>query len=78
MLENAEKEQWHVTIAEKDVALAESKIKGNKQAKAVPFDVFDAELLTNLVNENDLVISMLPASLHIHVARKCAEFKNIS
>lgn len=75
LLGNAEKEQWHITIGEKDVALAESKINGNPQAKAVTFDVFDAELLTGLVKENDLVISMLPASLHIHVARKCAELK---
>lgn len=75
LLENAEKEQWHITIAEKDVALAEKKLKGHSQSKAVTFDVFDAELLTNLVGSNDLVISMLPASLHIHVARKCAELK---
>ncbi|MEQ8904765.1 saccharopine dehydrogenase C-terminal domain-containing protein [Ekhidna sp.] len=75
LLENAEKEQWHVTIAEKDIALAERKLKGHAQSKAVPFDVFDAELLTNLVGDNDLIISMLPASLHIHVARKCAELK---
>lgn len=75
LLENAKKEHWHITIGEKDLALAESKIKGNTQAKAVTFDVFDAELLTQLVTEHDLVISMLPASLHIHVARKCAELK---
>ncbi|WP_425390595.1 saccharopine dehydrogenase family protein [Ekhidna sp.] len=75
LLDNAEKEAWQLTIAEKDVALAESKIKGHPRATAVTFDVFDAELLSNLVGSSDLIISMLPASLHIHVARKCAELK---
>ncbi|WP_370089443.1 saccharopine dehydrogenase family protein [Ekhidna sp.] len=75
LLDHANEQQWKITIAEKDLELATSKIKGNSQAKAVPFDVFDAELLNNLVGANDLIISMLPASLHIHVARKCAELK---
>ena len=75
LLEHSEKEQWTITIAEKDLALANNKIQGQKNAKAVFFDVFDAELLNELVGASDLVISMLPASLHIHVARKCAELK---
>ncbi|SNT06488.1 saccharopine dehydrogenase (NADP+, L-glutamate forming) [Ekhidna lutea] len=75
LLDHATEEQWNITIAEKDLKLAESKIKDHPQAKAVPFDVFDEEILTNLVGEHELIISMLPASLHIHVARKCAELK---
>ena len=75
LLDHANDEHWKLTIAEKDLELAASKINGHPQAKALPFDVFDAELLNNLVNEHDLIISMLPASLHIHVARKCAELK---
>ncbi len=75
LLDHSIDEQWEITIAEKDLDLATAKIKGHSQAKAVPFDVFDAELLTNLVEEHDLIISMLPASLHIHVARKCAELE---
>lgn len=75
LLDHAESEQWHITIAEKNLELATSKIKGHPSAKAVTFDVFDNELLASLVEANDLIISMLPASLHIHVARRCAEFK---
>jgi saccharopine dehydrogenase (NADP+, L-glutamate forming) len=37
--------------------------------------VFDGGLLDKLVGSHDLIISMLPASLHVHVARKCAELK---
>ncbi|MFK7951819.1 MAG: saccharopine dehydrogenase family protein [Ekhidna sp.] len=72
LLSHSEKENWQVTIAEKDVKLAESKIEGQTNAKAIPFDVFDDASLSKAVQENDLIISMLPASLHIHVAKKCA------
>ncbi|MEO9871907.1 saccharopine dehydrogenase family protein [Ekhidna sp.] len=75
LLSHAQEEQWNLTIAEKDIELAKSKIEGRSTAKAVSFDVFNAELLTSLVSSNDLIISMLPASLHIHVAKKCAELK---
>ena len=75
LLKHSIEENWTITIAEKDLELAKTKINGHDKANAVPFDVFDAELLNNLVSGNDLIISMLPASLHIHVARKCAELK---
>ncbi len=73
LLTHSEKENWQITIAEKDVQLAQSKIEGQPNAKAIPFDVFDESGLSESVQENDLIISMLPASLHIHVAKKCAE-----
>ncbi|MEP0987721.1 saccharopine dehydrogenase C-terminal domain-containing protein [Ekhidna sp.] len=75
LLDHASTEEWNLTIAEKDLTLAEEKINGHENAKAVPFDVFDAEYLSQLVQDHDLIISMLPASLHIHVARKCAELQ---
>ena len=73
LLSNASSENWHITIAEKDLALAQSKIKGHKSASVIDFDVFDEALLVRLVTDHDMIISMLPASLHIHVAKKCAE-----
>lgn len=73
LLEHSVKENWQITIAEKDIELAQSKIEEHSNAKAIPFDVFDNDILTSSIQENDLIISMLPASLHIHVAKKCAE-----
>lgn len=75
LLTHASAEEWNLTVGEKDVLLAETKLNGHNRAKAVLFDVFDDDLLTSLVKEHDLIISMLPASLHIHVARKCAQLK---
>lgn len=74
LLSHSEKENWQITIAEKDVDLAKSKIEGQANAQAITFDVFDEKNLESAVQANDLIISMLPASLHIHVAKKCAAF----
>lgn len=75
LLSHAASEDWRITIAEKDISLAEAKIGNSTRGAAEPFDVFDTDLLHSLVDRHDLIISMLPASLHIHVARKCAELK---
>jgi saccharopine dehydrogenase-like NADP-dependent oxidoreductase len=72
LLSHSKQEDWQITIAEKDLDLAKSKIEGQNNAHAIPFDVFDETTLENAVQANDLIISMLPASLHIHVAKKCA------
>ena len=73
LLKNSVSEDWRITIAEKDKELAESKIKGYSNASVMDFDVFNDQLLNEAVKQHDIVISMLPASLHIHVAKKCAE-----
>lgn len=73
LLTNAPSEDWKITIAEKDVQLAKAKIHDSPYASVVDFDVFDEEALTQMVTNHDLIISMLPASMHIHVAKKCAE-----
>ena len=73
LLKNAAAENWQVTIAEKNKELALEKIQGHPNAAVADFDIFNEELLKSLVTTNDLVISMLPASMHIHVAKQCAE-----
>ncbi|GAB4245929.1 MAG: saccharopine dehydrogenase C-terminal domain-containing protein [Ekhidna sp.] len=73
LLNQTKTEGWQITIAEKDVALAQAKIKGHHNASVIDFDVFNPDQLSQVVTNHDLIISMLPASLHIHVAKKCAE-----
>ena len=73
LLEHSSKENWKLTIAEKDVALAKEKINGHEHASAIPFDVNDESSLSSAIETHDLIISMLPASFHFAVAEKCAE-----
>ncbi len=73
LITNSTKENWFITVAEKNKEIAEQKIQGQPNASVTDFDVFNSEMLHALVAEHELIISMLPASLHIHVAKKCAE-----
>ncbi|REE05751.1 saccharopine dehydrogenase family protein [Marinoscillum furvescens] len=70
LLENATNEHWSVTIGEKDLQLAQQKFP---EAACVAFDIYNTESSTTQIKKMDLVISMLPASLHVHVAKICAQ-----
>jgi saccharopine dehydrogenase-like NADP-dependent oxidoreductase len=72
--ENCQKKRWYVTIADK--SFSHAKEKANFQnSKAVEANILDHQRLMSLISENDLIISMLPAHLHIHVAQYCLKYK---
>jgi saccharopine dehydrogenase-like NADP-dependent oxidoreductase len=75
LLFNAEKENWFVTISDQSKELASEAVSNHKNAKAIAFDVNNEEERSRLIDENDLVISMLPAHMHISVAKDCIKFK---
>jgi saccharopine dehydrogenase-like NADP-dependent oxidoreductase len=62
---------WHVAVADRDLALARSKTLGHPRAEAISFDLSNREELVSLVSSSDLVVSMLPADLHAQVALEC-------
>ena len=43
LLANAKKENWHITVADQSLALAESKIKKHPLAKAIALDVWNSK-----------------------------------
>ncbi len=61
-----------VIVADQDLEMAEMKVIGVSYASATKFDVFDETERFELIHKADLVISMLPAAFHIHVAAVCA------
>jgi saccharopine dehydrogenase (NADP+, L-glutamate forming) len=65
----SKEQQWQLTIGEKEPEMARSRFP---ELKVIPFDIMDEKLATETLSDADLVISMLPASLHIHVAVICA------
>ena len=69
LLEHAGEDQWKVTIGEQDTALAQKKFP---EAEVIPFDIMNHDLAKSEIEKADLVISMVPASLHIYVAKICA------
>lgn len=74
LLKKAAAHDWKLTVADMDKSLAEEKIAGHANASALAFDIKDADKRRALIQQQDLVISMLPAFMHGDVARDCVEF----
>ena len=68
---HAEELDWSITIADVSLELAKSKANGHPRVKAVEFDVNDTARRSQLVAASTLVVSMLPAHMHISVAKDC-------
>ena len=67
------KNKWQIIIADASLSLAESKINSPSVARAAALNARDAAERLILIRESDLVISLLPPSLHILVAKDCLE-----
>ena len=68
--ENAEAHSWDLQIADRDHSLAKSKCKSSS-TKCIEIDINDTSAVSKLISGSSLVVSMLPASLHIHIAEEC-------
>lgn len=74
LLNKSEKENLFITIADISSEAAQKSADGHPRAKGIAMDVFNAEQRKEYIQQNDLIISMLPAHLHMEVARDCIEF----
>ena len=75
LLDHSEKEQLHITIGDLSKELAEQKTTNHKNATAIAFDVHNEEQRKIEIQKATIVISMLPAHLHIEVAKDCLTYK---
>jgi saccharopine dehydrogenase-like NADP-dependent oxidoreductase len=75
LIDKSEVEQLFITIGDLSEELALKKTKGHKNTKAIAFDVKNEEQRKAQIQKVDLVISMLPASMHLEVANDCILFK---
>ena len=75
LLNQSYKQNLQLTIADLSVDLALRKTNNHPNAKAIALDIFDANQRHKAIQEATIVISMLPAHLHIEVAKDCVLFK---
>jgi saccharopine dehydrogenase-like NADP-dependent oxidoreductase len=75
LLDKSESENLLLTIADLSEALANKKTGNHKNARAISFDVCNDEQRKQEIQQADIVISMLPAHLHIEVAKDCIFYK---
>jgi len=74
LLEHASTEHWIVRVGDLDIAFAKQKIAENPNGEAFGLNAGDKTQLKDEVSNADLVVSMLPANMHVEVARICLEF----
>ena len=76
LIEHAAEQEWHITVAERDIAIVQKLTQGRDDvATPVELDASDAEARGALIGKHDLVISMLPAFMHMDVMKDCLRLK---
>ncbi|MEO5984736.1 MAG: saccharopine dehydrogenase C-terminal domain-containing protein [Ferruginibacter sp.] len=71
----SEKSGWNIIIADVNKELIVEKTKGHHATEAIAADIMNDDLRSKLINRADLVISMMPPSLHILIAKDCLQQK---
>ncbi|HNK85947.1 MAG TPA: saccharopine dehydrogenase NADP-binding domain-containing protein, partial [Flavobacteriales bacterium] len=76
LIDHAREQQWRVTVADKDADHAR-KLTGtaNDAAEGIALDATDADARAMLIAKHDLVISMLPAFMHMDVLKDCLRLR---
>ncbi|WP_297515790.1 saccharopine dehydrogenase C-terminal domain-containing protein [Flavobacterium sp.] len=75
LLEKSQSQQLHLTIGDLSLELAQRKTRNHPNATAIQLDIQNTAQRQSEVAKADLVISMLPAHMHIEVAKDCILFK---
>jgi saccharopine dehydrogenase-like NADP-dependent oxidoreductase len=75
LLDKSDSENLLVTIADLSEDLAQKKTGKHKNSRAISFDVNNEIQRKQEIQQADIVISMLPAHLHIEVAKDCVFYK---
>jgi saccharopine dehydrogenase-like NADP-dependent oxidoreductase len=75
LLNESAKNNWTVTVADYNLDLALKASNNHSNSRSIFFDVNDVNQRNKEIISSDIVVSMLPASMHILVARDCVDFK---
>ncbi len=75
LLENSIQFNWELHIVDQNLALAQERIGGHPQGKALSFNALNPEERKPEIAAADLVISMLPPRFHAEIAKDCIELK---
>src|SRR5690349_6458013 len=70
-LENAQHQNWNLTVADVSIESAREKTLNHPNSRAITFDIQNEAQRKEEIGKADLVISMLPANMHMPVAHAC-------
>jgi saccharopine dehydrogenase-like NADP-dependent oxidoreductase len=71
LLKDAFENGWKLVVVDSNAVLIQEKLQNHSSGNAVVMDILDADLRFNLIDQSDLVISLLPPHLHLLVAKDC-------
>ena len=74
LLQKSSTENLHITIADVSIELAKGKINNHPNGTAISLDILNETERKMAIKNADIVVSMLPAHLHLNVAKDCLEF----
>lgn len=75
LLTHSVKENWNVTVGDVSLDIVKQKTVGHANARAIQFDINNDAQREEEIKRADIVISMLPAFMHMNVAKDCVKFK---
>jgi saccharopine dehydrogenase-like NADP-dependent oxidoreductase len=75
LLNHAPSEHWNIRVGDMDLPLAQAKVAGYTNAEAFQFNALDPAQRRTEVSRADLIISMLPAFMHLEVVKDCIALK---
>jgi saccharopine dehydrogenase-like NADP-dependent oxidoreductase len=75
LLQKSTTENLHITVADVYLEQALEKTKNHPNATAIALDIFNETARKEAIKNATIVISMLPAHLHLNVAKDCLAFE---
>ncbi len=69
------KENLHITIGDLSLENAKKLLNNTPNTSAIELDIFNKDARQNAIKNADIVVSMLPARMHIDVAKDCISLK---
>lgn len=75
LIDRTEELQYTLLIADQSIDSIQQKIANNPNTKAFALDIHNEEERANLIQQADVVISMMPAFLHPIIAKDCLKYE---
>ena len=75
LLNNAKDNNWRVIVADANKLLAQEAISNSEFGNAISLDIFNEQDREKHIMKSEIVISMLPPSMHHIIAKDCIKYK---
>lgn len=74
LLDEAQKNNWYVTVADRDLNVAKAAVDDHANGSAIEFDVNDADKRHSLIQKCDIVVNFLTPTFQYLIALDCLRY----